>query len=138
MVKNQHDVLKKSGLKITKGRTAILYILSHGNTPLDVDSIESRLTAQKLSLDNATVYRILEAFVEHGIATRVQFKEGKFRYELATLPHHHHAICTNCGSIQDIGGCSIDLLETSVEEQLNFKIVSHTMDFFGLCAKCKL
>ena len=138
MVKGHDTVLKKSGLKTTKGRAAILHILSNEKQPLDVDGIEERLATQKLSLDNATVYRILEAFVEHSIATRVEFKEGKFRYELATLPHHHHAICTNCGSIQDIEGCSIDFLETSVEDRLNFKIVSHTMDFFGLCAKCKI
>ncbi len=138
MVKNKYDILKKSGLKTTKGRAAILYILSNEKQPLDVDGIEERLVSKKLSLDNATVYRILEIFVEHGIATRVEFKEGKFRYELAALPHHHHAICTNCGRIQDIEGCSIDFLETSVEDRLNFSIVSHTMDFFGLCAKCKI
>ena len=130
------SVLKKSGLKSTKGRQAILQYLSQEKKPVTVELIENHLISSHQEIDNATIYRILEIFVEHGIATRVEFKEGKFRYELSALPHHHHAICTMCGNIQDIEDCDIKSLETSVADTLEFTISSHTMDFFGLCKKC--
>jgi len=131
------EVLKKSGLKITRGRRAIIKILTESGQPLDVDSLRKKLQALRISIDNATIYRILETFVVNNIVRQVEFKEGKFRYEIAALPHHHHAVCTQCGAIQDIAACDMHTLEKKVDKEFGFKTQAHTMEFYGLCADCQ-
>lgn len=136
-MKNENELLQKSGLKITKGRKGIIKILTASTCPLDVVEINNLLEKDAIFIDNATVYRILEAFVTNNIAQRVEFQEGKFRYELAALPHHHHAVCTNCGSIQDIEECDMGELGDKINKDIGFKTSTHTMEFFGHCVDCQ-
>ena len=131
------ETLKKSGLKATNARLAILEYFQKKTMPVDVAEIEQILQTQKVNADQATVYRILNKFVESGILHRVEFHEGKFRYEMASLPHHHHAICIQCGSVQDIADCDTSGIEKLLKKKMSFDVKTHNLEFFGLCSKCQ-
>ena len=87
--------LNDAGLKATSARLAVLSFLDHTKQPLSADDIYDHLRKEHDEADRATIYRILDTFFQKGIATRLEFGEGKYRYELAG-EDHHHLMCENC------------------------------------------
>jgi Fur family ferric uptake transcriptional regulator len=134
---NSQHLLKQNDLAVTPAREALLEILQLAKTPLDINQIIGQLEKKHLDVDRVTVFRTINTFVEKNIARQLEFGEGKARYELTSLPHHHHAICKQCGSVQDIEACEVEKLEKKVAKDLSFDIQSHRLEFFGLCMKCQ-
>ncbi len=124
------------GLKKTKARYAILHIFEEEKRPLDVVEIDHYLKKHEINVDRATVYRMLETFLEKGIVYRLEFGEGKFRYELAGSDHHH-LVCENCGRIEDISDCGIEEWEKKIRLKKQFLVKHHSLEFFGLCEDCQ-
>ncbi len=129
-------VLSTAGLKQTRARHALIRIFTVENRPLDVPEILSLLKKEKISVDQATVYRILDVFLQKEIIDRFEFQEGKFRYELAGT-EHHHLICESCGRIDDVSDCGIPSLEEEILRKKGFITKHHTLEFFGLCQLCQ-
>ena len=123
------------GLRITPARVAVLRILENSRIPLDISSIYKEVAKHHVDADQATIYRIVENFLEKNLITKLQFQEKKFFYE-AIRPEHHHAICDNCGKIEDISNCSIKRTEKRIEENKGFRVRRHSLEFFGTCIKC--
>lgn len=130
---NNQNLLQEKGLKTTSARLAILNYLEKQNNPIDVFTIVGQLNKDA---DQATVYRILEILTQKGIISRLEFGEGKYRYELQK-DHHHHLICTNCGQIDDIPGEFLESFDEDVKEKKGFLVKRHTLEFFGLCPACQ-
>lgn len=130
------DILSNHGFEITKARESILRICTQSDKPLDVNFVAEKM-GDKAHL--ATVYRTLEKFVTAGILERVDFQEGKFRYEYMHH-HHHHAVCENCGKVEDIEESSREL--SAIEHRLStgsgFSVTKHILELFGLCHKCQM
>lgn len=130
------QLLSSAGLKQTKARQALLRIFEEENRPLDVAEIIHSLKKHRISADQATVYRILDVFLQKGIIDRFEFQEGKFRYELAGI-EHHHLICEVCGSIDDIADCGVSRLEKEIRRKKGFTTKYHSLEFFGICRSCQ-
>ena len=136
----QHDCkieLKKAHLKVTPARLGVLQILEKSSKPIDIASVTEYLDKQEIKADQATIFRIINAFTDKGLVVPVQFNEGKFRYEYAPLADHHHFICENCGAIEDISDCHIDELEKEIHNKKKLLIKRHSLEFFGLCPNCQ-
>jgi Fur family ferric uptake transcriptional regulator len=128
---NQHNI------KSTAPRIAIYKILQESKTPLTIVEIITELRAKFVAVDRATVFRIMNTFSTKGLVYKLEFGEGKARYELASLSHHHHLVCTSCGMIKDIKKCGIDSYSDELAKDTGFAIANHRVEFFGLCSKCK-
>ena|ERR1035437_3535877 len=122
--------------KKTPARLAISEFLTGANTPVDAEQIIQYLRSQKLDTNKVTVYRTLDFLFKNQAIDRVEFGEGKYRYELKKN-HHHHLICTNCGKVQDVEGNLVENLEKKIQEDKGFMIQGHSLEFFGLCANCQ-
>ncbi|MEI6533086.1 MAG: transcriptional repressor [Candidatus Roizmanbacteria bacterium] len=134
-----YSQLKKLDLKATTARKQILNLFQENPFPMDVQVIFEKLNTAGEKTDRATIYRILGTFILKGVVKQLDFQEGKFRYELASLPHHHHLICESCGHVDDVQDCVIQKeLEQYISKANNFTITTHRLDFFGQCGKCKL
>jgi Fe2+ or Zn2+ uptake regulation protein len=134
---NCKNELNEVNLRATPARLQLMYLLETTDKPLDVQSMIDYLKEKNVRTDPATVFRIVNMFTEKGLTKQIQFQEGKFRYELASKADHHHLVCTRCGSIQDMSDCNIDVLENHIEKKKNFKVTSHSLEFFGICADCQ-
>lgn len=121
----------------TTARKAILEILHNSDEPRTVKDLIELLSERLIEVDRTTVFRIVNAFTDRGIVRKLEFGEGNFRYELLSLPHHYHIVCTNCGTIRDVEGCDVDDIEKATAKKYNFKITHHRLDFFGLCENCQ-
>lgn len=129
-------ILHNNDLKSTPARLMILSYLSEQQTPQAVEDITSHIESRHESVDRVTVYRILETFVKKGLIKRLEFGEGKYRYEIAG-DDHHHLICESCGKVEDISDCHISELEKEISQGKKFLVKRHQLEFFGVCRSCQ-
>lgn len=127
------EIISSKGISPTKARLQILSICMKASTPVDALYVASKLgnTAHL-----ATVYRTLEKFASLGILTRVDFQEGKFRYEYVH-DHHHHAVCESCGSIAEVKDNHLEKAMNAVKIGAGFSVTRHALELFGLCQGCQ-
>ncbi|PKL87583.1 MAG: hypothetical protein CVV23_14625 [Ignavibacteriae bacterium HGW-Ignavibacteriae-2] len=124
------NTLRAEGYKITGNRKEVLQILLDNRKPLTLKDIH-RLCA---NIDFATIYRMINVFVDLGIVYEVKLLEKQIHYELMDADdHHHHIICKNCGKIARIDLCVVN----TAKKLTDFQITNHTLEFKGLCPQCK-
>lgn len=131
------EELRSMRLRATPARLGILQILERANTPLDVVTIMSLLQENGIDADEATVFRVLKAFTDTGLAKAIRFREDKKRYEYAGKPAHHHFVCERCGTVEDVMGCVVSEMEKKLEKTTGAKISTHSLEFFGTCRGCR-
>ncbi len=129
--------LNEVNLRATPARRALMSLFETADKPVDVQTMIDFLNKKDLKTDPATVFRIVNMFTEKGLLKLIQLNEGKFRYELSSMPDHHHLVCEKCGEIEDISDCNIDALEKDIEKKKKFKVTSHSLEFFGICSDCQ-
>ena len=135
----QHDCrteLNDADLRATPARLAVMKLLEQAATPVDVQNVIEHLQKEHIDTDPATAFRIMNMFTEKGITKQVSFNEGKFRYELANKPDHHHLVCTQCGGVEDFSDCAIPDLERDIHKKKQFLVTAHALEFYGICSSC--
>jgi len=132
--------LRKDGVRITQMRRHLLNLFLKATTPLSVLSINEILEAENVHVNKTTIYRELEFLLERKLITSIQFNEDKKRYELIR-DHHHHLVCDQCGNIEEVKIKALEDLFGEIETQLRdlkkFKLVNHSLEFFGVCKECE-
>lgn len=128
--------LRALSLKATPARLGVLKLLETTDKPLDVGTIIEFLEKNDIDADQATVFRIINIFTKSGLTKQIRLNEGKFRYELAARPNHHHLICETCGCIEDID-CSGDEIDEEIKEKKRFLVKHHSLEYYGYCKKCQ-
>ncbi len=130
-------LLTKHGLRKTGARIMALQILKNKKTPLDAMTLMFLLSDVGVKVNKTTVFRMLDEFYKKKLVMKYEFGEGKYRYEFADIPHHHHAICTNCTKIEEIDNCAgIDKTILEYLDKKGFMPTYHTFDFYGVCINC--
>jgi len=127
-------LIKAKGQRLTSQKKQVLLVLQ--KKPQTVIEILGGVKLKKVSIDKATVYRILTNLKELEIVKEIRLRDREVRYELSNCEHHHHLVCEKCGDIEDVALCEETILK-EVKKQSHFKIDSHTLEFFGLCEKCQ-
>lgn len=132
-----HEALLQShGLRRTQGRIALLEELAAAQSPRSIDDLLQKLSVH---MDQASLYRALEAFKDEGIVASYDFGHGHGHYELITnKPHHHHAVCENCGMIEDIPALDTpQVTKHALSAATQFKNFNrHSLEFYGTCTNC--
>ena len=131
--------LRRTGQRYTGGRRELLELLSKVSTPLTIPEI----LAHRRDLAQSSVYRNLTVLEQAGLVQRIVTSDEWARFELAEdlTEHHHHLICSACGSVRDF--TLKPRLERSIDDALNsiadgseFVLHSHRLDLVGLCRDC--
>jgi len=129
-------LLREAHLKATPGRIALLELLAKESKPLAVHQIEERMNG---ALNHVTLYRALEALEKARLVTRINLEHEHAHFELAVgRPHHHHAVCSECGLVEDIEILHSKTLEIDAVKQAKAfaRINRYSLEFFGLCKRC--
>jgi Fur family ferric uptake transcriptional regulator len=129
--------IKSSGLRATPARIAVMDFLKTTDRPVDIQTIIGYLDENNIDADPATVFRIMNLFTKKGITKQISFNEGKYRYELAGVPEHHHLVCTVCSKIESFSDCNIPVLEKDIMIKKQFIVKNHALEFYGLCSDCQ-
>ena len=133
--------LKEKGYKLTTQRRVILdVILENLGRHLSPEEIYDDVRDKYPEIGLATVYRTLQLFEQLNIVYKLNFNDGCSRYELISTSHdhqHHHLICLNCGKVIEVELDLLENLEHEIEKEGVFKIVDHSVKFFGYCNDCR-
>ncbi len=130
--------MAEHGLKNTRQRNLIIDTFFELGGHLSVEEVWSKVRSQDAKVSVATVYRTMKLLSECGLAHTRNFGDGQTRYESAAgREHHDHLICTQCGTIVEFENDRIEAMQEAVARKHGFKVSSHKMELYGLCANCR-
>ena len=130
--------LQDASLKVTKHRLVVLDILANTKEFLTADDVFVEAKREPGDLSLSTVYRILDSFVERGLAAPINMDTAKqTHYELAHAQHAHHLICNECGRVVHVEHCPLEPYEQKIAKEHGFRIDDHKLELFGLCQSCQ-
>lgn len=134
------EQFQKNGYKITPQRQEILKVFTENgnNQPLSAEDVHRKVVERYPNIGVDTVYRNINVLLELEIISKLDFREGKSRYELNSGKHHHHLICLGCGATEPFDFCPFKSLNLEkIEKEKKFIIKKHSFEVFGFCELCR-
>src|SRR5699024_4905643 len=127
--------LKKSGVRITPQRHAVLeYLLTSMSHPT-ADEIYTALEEKCPNMRVATVYNNWRIIREIGLIKELRCGNYSRRFD-SNMNDHYHIICEDCGKIVDFHYPTLDEIESLAERVSGFDRSHHQMQLNGKCEQC--
>ncbi len=122
---------------VTRPREWIAGVLSREQRFLSAAEIHAKLKRTGARVSLSTVYRTLDRLRSKGDLTARSDAEGEATYMLCEpAHHHHHAICGNCGRVEDVDCAAMEQFAESLRKLHGFELDGHALEFFGRCRSC--
>ena len=132
--------LKEKGYKLTPQRRAILdIIIEKEGEHLTAEEIYDEVKKRCPDIGLATVYRTVLLLEEVNVIYKLDLNDGCSRYELVHSDEehrHHHLVCNKCKRVYEVQDDLLEELEERIEKTYKFKILDHSVKFFGICSEC--
>ena len=74
----------------------------------------------------------MRLFEEAGIIARLDFRDGRSRYEELPSRHHDHLIDMKTGAVVEFEDEEIERLQELIAERLGYKLVDHRLELYGV------
>ncbi|MDD5793223.1 MAG: Fur family transcriptional regulator [Clostridiales bacterium] len=133
--------LKRKGYKLTPQRRAIVdTIIQSEGKHLTAEEIYDEVKKICPEIGLATVYRTIQLFEQIGLVSKLQLNDGCSRYEIVHSDErhmHHHLICNICNAVIEVEDDLLEQLEEKIKKQYKFKILDHSVKFYGICEECQ-
>ena len=123
---------QEQGMKMTGQRRVIARVLSDATDHPDVEELHRRAVAEDPHISIATVYRTVRLFEESGILERLDFGDGRARYEEAGSDHHDHLIDINSGKVIEFHNAAIEALQEKIAAEYGYRLVDHKLELYGV------
>jgi Fur family transcriptional regulator, ferric uptake regulator len=129
--------LRPAGSKRSSKRDRILAVFLRQEGHVSADDLFDLVRREAAGIGRATVYRTLQWMVGAGIARKVDFGEGRSRFEPSYRhPRHFHLICTTCHSSSEFLSSDIEALLEEVAGARHFTPSQSTVQIYGTCEQC--
>ncbi len=129
--------LKEMGHRITPQRLAILGVLAESEGHPSAEGIYEKVKINFPTTSMATVYKTLTVLKGLGEVLELEFSTDYNRYDGSKPYPHPHLICVKCKRIADPEVSSLAEITRKLISDTGYKILSHRLDFFGLCPECQ-
>jgi len=129
--------LREKDYKITPQRAAIARILAFSEGHPSVEEIYEQLRNEFPTMSLATVYRNVMLLKSLGEVLELGFPGAGSRYDGNRPEPHPHVICLKCRKIIDPDLASLKDMTREVSDETGFTILTHRLDFFGICHECR-
>ena len=123
------------GLRMTSQRKTIALVLEDAADHPDVEELYKRASKIDPTISIATVYRTVKLFDEAGILDKLEFGDGRARYEDAEREHHDHLIDVNSGRVIEFVDSDIEKLQEKIANKLGYKLMGHKLELYGVPLK---
>ena len=123
------------GLRMTEQRRTIARVLQESEDHPDVEELYARASAQDSGISLATVYRTVKLFEEAGILDKLEFGDGRARYEDAEREHHDHLIDITSGDVIEFMDPEIEQLQEKIADKLGYRLKGHKLELYGVPIK---
>jgi len=129
------DRCEAKGLRLTEQRRTIAAVLEGADDHPDVEELYARASAVDPRISLATVYRTVKLFEEAGILERLDFRDGRARYEDADRDHHDHLIDLHSGEVIEFVDEEIEALQERIAEKLGYALKGHRLELYAVPIK---
>ena len=133
--------IREHKYKFTTQRQIILQaFLSSKENHLSAEDIYEMVRGENPDIGLATVYRSLELFTSLDLVKKLDFGDGRSRYELNdhNLSHsHHNLICLGCGRVIEFTSDFAEEIRIRIKKKNGFNIVDYQLKFYGYCKDCQ-
>ena len=126
------EMCAERGMKMTGQRRVIARVLSDAIDHPDVEELYRRSAEIDSKISIATVYRTVRLFEEAGLLERLDFGDGRARYEETPDEHHDHLIDVKSGKVIEFQNEAIEELQEQVAKELGYKLVGHRLELFAV------
>ena len=131
--------LGPEGGKRSSKRDRIVDVFLRQEGHLSADDLVDLIRREDQRISRATVYRTLQWMVDAGIARKVDFGEGRFRFEHSYRhPRHFHLICKTCNQSSEFLSSDIEGLIEEVAAARHFTARQSVLQIYGECEDCRL
>lgn len=123
----------KKGLKMTDQRKVIARVISESLDHPFAEQVYARAILIDSNISLSTVYRTINIFEGYGILEKLDFLDGKARYEAKITEdnHHHHLIDIESGTIIEFQDKELELLKEKIAAKLGYELIDHRLELFG-------
>ncbi|MEM9698535.1 MAG: Fur family transcriptional regulator [Pseudomonadota bacterium] len=123
------------GLRLTGQRRIIAQVIEESDDHPDVEELFKRGVARDAGISIATVYRTVKLFEEAGILDKLEFGDGRARYEDAERDHHDHLIDLKSGEVIEFVDEEIEALQERIAQKLGYQLRGHRLELYGVPLK---
>jgi Fur family ferric uptake transcriptional regulator len=123
------------GLRMTGQRRTIAKVLEDSEDHPDVEELFARASKIDSNISIATVYRTVKLFEEAGILDKLEFGDGRARYEDAERDHHDHLRDMNSGEVIEFVDAEIEALQEKIARKLGYDLRGHRLELYGVPLK---
>lgn len=117
-------------------QASLLAELRQADGELSGQDLHARLRSSPAAMGLATVYRHLRQLQQRGLVRCRHLPSGEALYA-PTERDEHHLTCVDCGSTRVLSHCPVHGLLLPEKELGDFLPMYHTLEFFGLCERCR-
>lgn len=129
------QLLRDAGLRVTKPRLAVLTALAT-NPHAGADTVLGVVRRDLGAVSTQGVYDVLHVLAERGVARRFQPAGSVARYELRSGDNHHHVVCRQCGSVEDVDCSTGEAPCLDASDPQGFVIDEAEVTYWGICPDC--
>ena len=132
------DIIQRcaqNGLRMTDQRRTVAQVLEESQDHPDVEELYARALKLDPRISIATVYRSVKLFEESGILEKLEFGDGRARYEDAERDHHDHLIDINSGEVVEFIDPDIEALQEKIAKRLGYRLKGHRLELYGVPIK---
>jgi len=130
--------LRPAGGKRSTKRDRVVQVFLRQEGHVSADDLFDLVRREAAGIGRATVYRTLQWMVGAGIARKVDFGEGRSRFEPSYRhPRHFHLICTTCHSSSEFLSSDVESLMEEIAGERNFEAAQSVVQIYGTCEQCR-
>jgi Fur family transcriptional regulator, ferric uptake regulator len=120
------------GMRMTEQRRVIARVVAEADDHPDVEELYRRASAIDSRISISTVYRTVKLFEEAGVIARLEFRDGRSRYEPQPDEHHDHLIDLRTGKIMEFRDEEIEALQAAIAKRLGYRLVDHRLELYAV------
>ena len=122
---------KNAGIRMTGQRRLIIKVLENSKDHPDVETLFERSNKIDNKVSIATVYRTVKLLQNAGILEKLEFNDGRSRFEDAVRKHHDHLIDLDTGKVIEFIDEEIEHIQKKIAKKLGYDLIGHKLELYG-------
>lgn len=120
----------KKGIRMTSQRQVIVGVIGDSEDHPDVDELYRRAVDEDSTISIATVYRTVKLLEEAGVIDRLEFGDGRARYE-ESGQHHEHLVDVETGEVIEFFHAELEALKKEIAVKMGYELIDHNLELYG-------
>ena len=117
-------------IRMTSQRQIIIQVIEESDDHPDVDQLYLRSVELDNTISIATVYRTVKLLEEAGLIERLEFGDGRSRYEEAG-EHHEHLVDIETGEVHEFYNEELETMKTEIAREMGYDLIDHRLELYG-------